>query len=200
MPTKKKQNKSLLKKLNFHSRKTQSLTTVLVFALLGGGLLIYRGFAATVATYFNYTNRNLSYSATGGCKVLPFQDTSGKAGVWVINTNCVGAKAGSAATFSTVGGNVSAAQVGHSYQICAWLKGVGTVSLSLGQTGRGGGAPGYPVNFPNYSSYCISGLTATSTGAIGGSATVSPGSYLNVSSLELIDLGSVVSGTPAPAK
>lgn len=80
--TKKKSRLGLLSKINFRSRKTQFIATILVFALIGGGVYTYRSFAAVGDRTYLFSGECLTrgqsiYSSTQSPRSVLAMQTDG---------------------------------------------------------------------------------------------------------------------------
>lgn len=68
MPAKKTVTKkrSLFSRINFKSPKTRGVLVLLAFALVGGGFMVYRSFAATVTTVQSFSVNAKTIGCVGG--------------------------------------------------------------------------------------------------------------------------------------
>jgi hypothetical protein len=117
-PAQKKRN--ILSKINLQSPKTRGLVLVLAFALVGGGVLVFRSFAATSARLITTSaNDGTLICAKGtGCSLIA--DGDAKAGAKVISFD----KGGTIVTqsiFATTKGI---------YKVCVTAKGQGGLSIA----------------------------------------------------------------------
>ena len=117
--------KGILSKINFRSRKTQFIASILVIAIAGAGYFTYQSFAATAS--WSYTVAN------GGLETPPKSSTlcsmSTQADASKNNTVVQVLGCGGNATqtlVSTRGGYVAKSQIPGSWRACFVVKGGGT--------------------------------------------------------------------------
>ncbi len=136
--TTKKPKKSLVDRVNFRSRKTQFFLTALIFAVVGGGWLVYKSFAATqnAFTYVVHNGGLTNAVIAKGCKTAKPYDSAWKFNV--VSLYCP-------KTGSFVGGSGADAVMKTAYLVdnrewraCAWVKGKATqVEVRLAIYSRG---------------------------------------------------------------
>ena len=131
MPSKKIKKKNLLSRINFRSRKIQLLTTVLVFAVIGGGILIYKSFAASATWSYSIANGASVVTGSTTCsnQTVYNDSTKNNTPVWAITqkNNCGGGQP----WVQTGGPNapyIGPTIVNNWYRFCAWVRG-GTANV-----------------------------------------------------------------------
>ena len=149
------QKKSVLNKLGGLSKRSKFIVVVLIFAVLGGGYLTYKSFAATRYTENIATGESENLYAYGPIKC----DTSrvndpAKNNAVVMNIYCP--KRNDVTTTYNVTNRLNNSDVvSKGYQqACVMMKGVGTFSIDVG----GNGYARYSINESNYKEYCSKAL------------------------------------------
>lgn len=182
MPTAKKKNKSFLSKINFKSPKTRGLLIILLFAVIGGGVMVFRSFAATnviESWSYNASNNLLAPSAVGGCSAQKVTETS-KSGAAVYNLACSNNNV-SGMTFAAVSTIGAAGAKDNYYRACAMIKGGGKALVILeGSKSSSSGFDAYPVG-NGYTYYCDGTVKLSATQALTAKVQIDKGSLVNVS-------------------
>ncbi|MCX6729838.1 MAG: hypothetical protein NTV95_04360 [Candidatus Saccharibacteria bacterium] len=144
-----KQKKSVLNKLGGLSKRSKFIVVVLIFAVLGGGYLTYKSFAATRYTEILTSAKDLS-GAEGQCNVNKVNDAS-KSDALVMQIYCPQRTNYSTTDFSIVNRTGSPYTVPSGYfQACVMMKGVATFTVGVG----GAGFNSYSINDSKYKEYC----------------------------------------------
>ena len=160
-----KQKKSVLNKLGGLSKRSKFIVVVLIFAVLGGGYLTYKSFAATP----NYgpapiqtLGANLRFSGDTGCTSNTSADPA-KNDAKVINVYCPPKKAWKVSPDYT-GQEVTWPR--GTYKNCVVAKGVGKFRISQGGNTdiAGYGTAYFDINNPDFKEYCTNAITIGSTG------------------------------------
>ncbi len=162
-----KQKKSVLNKLGGLSKRSKFIVVVLIFAVLGGGYLTYKSFAATAgpAPIQNYAGSLTFIGLTTGCTSNKANDP-GKNNLLVMNVYCPPRKLWTVRTTRTASTNVTwpkGTQV-----ICVMAKGVGKIRVSDVDRVKftGNGAAYYNINSPDYKEYCSTPITIREFGTV----------------------------------
>ena len=188
--TKKGKLDFLTNRINFKSRKTQFILTILVFALVGGAWFTYKSFAATegvqVATYVGANLQPSSGTLCSDRKARSVADSQKSGNVWEVpEGGCI------EGTYSP---EVTA---GHSYKVCIVAKG----SRAKFKVWFWKYDSTYSVNSPTkYTKYCTASQYQTSRWMNPPVVTVISGS-LHISMVTLERTGQpATNSAPAPAK
>ena len=141
----KSSNKNTKKRFNIRSwsRRKQTSVFILLFAIVGGGVLVFNSFAASVIEQYNSDSfQNLKLSAYG-------QIQNGKSSIWVWQMSPKG--------LITSPQNVNL-PANTTYQMCFYVKGVGSINATM----SGASSIGL-TNSTAFQSYCgpISGPNST---------------------------------------
>lgn len=175
MPLAKKQSR--FSKINFKSPKTRIILTVAIFAVVGGGIMVFKSFASTMIGTVN-ADQITSYN-NKSTKIADNYNGKTTANVWKVSVD--GFLKPSAPIL--VPANMS-------YQVCYSVKGVGRFSATGVETGVTNGSA--------YQQYC--GRTYTT----GAAENVSP-SFQNINNggavlyLQAITIQTAATSTPTPA-
>jgi len=176
------QKKSVLNKLGGLSKRSKFIVVVLIFAVLGGGYLTYKSFAATP----NYgpekitslsSNNSQLIQKDDGCNYMTKPDPA-KNNAIVKNLYCPPYKRW--LMYPNTGSGYTSTWIKGSYKNCFTVKGVG--KFQIGQLDlntnlyrgygiypldtRGVGAKYYEINDPNYKEYCSESIPIVSDGKI----------------------------------
>lgn len=157
------QKKSVLNKLGGLSKRSKFIVVVLIFAVLGGGYLTYKSFAATAYVSPIQTNADNMIVQSDGCPSNitsdPAKNNANVMNVycnkgqrfWIRNKNYITAVPNTMAKIWPQG----------SYRTCAMVKGVGyfTVAADIGNDGVQ-----YYVNDSSYKKYCSQAVTIGAAG------------------------------------
>ena len=161
------QKKSVLNKLGGLSKRSKFIVVVLIFAVLGGGYLTYKSFAATP----NYgpapiqtLGANLRFSGDTGCTSNTSADPA-KNDAKVINVYCPPKKAWKVSPDYT-GQEVTWPR--GTYKNCVVAKGVGKFRISQGGNTdyKGLGSKDYSINDSTYREYCSYTIQIASGGQV----------------------------------
>jgi len=161
------QKKSVLNKLGGLSKRSKFIVVVLIFAVLGGGYLTYKSFAATAAPApITTLGANLRFSGDTGCTSNIATDAS-KNNAKVMNIYCPPNKSYDVNTAYTT---TSVRWPQGTYKNCVMAKGVGKISVAQGGNSDfdGYGAKVYNINSPDYKEYCSYAITIGSAGQVFG--------------------------------
>ena len=160
---KSKQKKSVLNKLGGLSKRSKFIVVVLIFAVLGGGYLTYKSFAATAGPSSSISvGANLRFSGDTGCTSNKVNDP-GKNNLTVMQIYCPPKKAWSVNSNYTTNSVVTWPQ--GTYKNCVVAKGVGKFSITQGgKTEFNAGVAYYDINSPDYKTYCSYAVTIGSPG------------------------------------
>lgn len=126
MPAKKKKH-SLLVRLGqkLKTPKGRLIAIMLVFAVIGGGIFVYKSFAATASWTYTLDNGYMvANGSSGGCKTVKVRDPSFYNST-VANMTC------SSTGSSTISTRGAAGADNQTYRVCAWAKGVGRLWFHL---------------------------------------------------------------------
>lgn len=200
--------------IDINSPKGRFIAFMLAFAAIGGGLLVYKSFAALPTWTFSVANKNIIASSKPddqSCKATVATDTGSKNPLQVVNLACTTTSTGYAQA-SIPGFNIDSTNAGKPYRLCADVKGNGTAelmfvggSLPTSQTVTQAVAP----NPNTYTKICTPVIWVNQTEIVQGSVKTSTKStFMNVSSFTLeqmpLDFASTAStastAQPAPAK
>ncbi len=159
-----KQKKSVLNKLGGLSKRSKFIVVVLIFAVLGGGYLTYKSFAATAGPA-SITNSGAGLyfdDWENGCTSNKVND-SAKNNALVLQINCT--------KFWQVGsssGTLSVRWPQGTYINCVMAKGFGSFGVTQGGNTdyAGDGAKFYTINSPDYKEYCSYRVLIGSAGII----------------------------------
>lgn len=196
--------------ISLNSNRGRFIATILIVAIIGGGLFVYRSFASTTATW-TYTVANTQLKEASGannspCKATVVNEPS-KNNTKVINLAC--STDGAGATAQTVGASITSALVNRPYRMCAVIKGSGTVGASFTVPGLKSNTQTTLTFYPkaDYSQHCTAPIDAQRVGPV--TAVVSAtkrGTNVRVSSISIEQLSSSYASTssavatPAPSK
>lgn len=196
---KKKQSRLSSLGAKLKTPKGRLVATFLVFAVIGGGIFVYKSFAATIAWPYDTANKNLTVASKGTCKQSTVWDASFKQDVFVIGcNNNSGSPAYNNASVRTSGAYLPAGYNGK-YRICAWVKGVGHVQFLITAVNQNTSYDSYyrdgsnsVFNNSTFQYLCptqdSAWLPVYKATAIEGSAAVYPGTGIN----NLVTVGRVV--------
>ena len=155
-----KQKKSVLNKLGGLSKRSKFIVVVLIFAVLGGGYLTYKSFAATAIQNAPKTNimlaEYLSLYDSPGCTSNNVNDPA-KNNLKVMNVYCPPNTKGQ---FWAGSPNVvKYLYPAGSTQVCITAKGRGLIILKDSDRDNSSGYTNYPtkryeLNSPDYKEYC----------------------------------------------
>ena len=208
--SKKKQSSGLLAKLNLNNPKNRIIATVVVFAIVGGGIFVFKSFAATASWVYNRSNNNLGAVDQGPgapCRATVATDSGGKNPISVVNLAC--SRDGQAAIATTQGSYLSGTLIKKSYRICVTAKVAGQITATLsGQavTGTSSTQATFTPGSGSYTYNCTLAVIPWRDGPVVGTASATKaGTFINVSAITLEQLpdnyGSTTSvSTPAPSK
>ena len=153
-----KQKKSVLNKLGGLSKRSKFIVVVLIFAVLGGGYLTYKSFAATAGpeTVVN-TAENLSFRSDLGCRSNLVNDPA-KNNAKVMNVYCPANKFWEIGYRANGRSDPAVSWPAGYITICVLAKGVGEFRVSWGGyvDWLGSSTVTFNINDPNYKSYCTS--------------------------------------------
>ncbi len=206
----KAQRGGILSKVNLQTPKGRLIVTVLAFAIVGGGVLVYRSFAATARwTYTAATNTIIigETPTASPCKTNKVELGDQKNPNPGFNLTCTATTSGAnVAYIAPKATAIDASLLYKDYRMCAVVSGKGSLSVSLSdQTGRkttqkvtspaGGFAGGTNV--------CTYQMGMYKVGTLFGRAEISDaGTSVNVSSMyleEVANYSSTGSTSSAPA-
>ena len=157
-----KKSKNPFKRINFKSRKTQLITTVLVFAAVGGGILI-KSFAASNQWVYAASNGTLYPSALSSRAYAGYVTDSAKNNIRVIELYSPAGLGAYAASANTSGSYFVSSMLYRNYQACALIRtnaGANSIaSLRFTLQGNTYTINNFLVN-GNYTSYCSGWLNA----------------------------------------
>jgi hypothetical protein len=157
-----KQKKSVLNKLGGLSKRSKFIVVVLIFAVLGGGYLTYKSFAATTDPVPIQTNgANLRFSGDTGCTSNTSADPA-KNDAKVFNVYCPPKKNWSVYAANTTDSLVKWPR--GTYKNCVVAKGVGKFRISQGGNTASYGAAYFDINSPDFKEYCSNAITIGSAG------------------------------------
>jgi hypothetical protein len=152
------QKKSVLNKLGGLSKRSKFIVVVLIFAVLGGGYLTYKSFAATAGPAPIVTVAENMF--VKGCTSNKVQDP-GKNNLVVMNIACPPKR-------GWVASNVYRQNMifwpSGTYKVCVLAKGVGKFRISQGGNVdfNGLGSKNYDINDSTYKEYCSDSVTMRS--------------------------------------
>jgi hypothetical protein len=164
-----KQKKSVLNKLGGLSKRSKFIVVVLIFAVLGGGYLTYKSFAATAAPASVVTfgdklklNSYWSTSGTGNCTDNRVNDAS-KNNAVVLQIYCPPQK------FWRVQSDATRPTVFFpqgSYTICTMIKGVGKFRVYQRSESNSTYHQSaiFSINSPDYKEYCSKPISTGPSG------------------------------------
>jgi hypothetical protein len=200
------------KRYNLSDAKTRMFIIILSFAIIGGGVLVYRSFAATPSWTYNIANKNLigSNGTTGSsCKATNVVDAS-KNNNTVIKLTCTNTETAQAASKATiVGASITSTMLNKYYHLCTYIKGTGNIGMWLTMPGlvtNSQTVTTTSAKSEQYNKSCSEAIVATKVGPVVGYVTARyAGTNVNVSSVIFEELpanyGSTAStSTPAPVK
>jgi len=104
---------------------------ILIIAIIGGGLAVYKSFAATPSWTYNVASNNMigtSGASNSPCKATKVTDAAKNSNT-VINLTCGGN--GAPATASAVGASIAPTMIGQPFRLCAMMSGSGNINLNL---------------------------------------------------------------------
>lgn len=190
---------SLLSKINFKSRKTQLVVTVLAFALIGGAWFTYKSFAAEPIQVATYNKVHLNPHSDSVCKTSGIYSIkeSQKNGseVWVV-------PAGTCLR----GSYVPAANIKDNYRFCVLAMGSNVKFSTPWLSANGQGVPNnntHSFNSPSgYNKYCT-GYYMNDAGRVKAPTIKIVSGTARISMVTIERLGTAAPATapaPAPAK
>ena len=148
-----KQKKSVLNKLGGLSKRSKFIVVVLIFAVLGGGYLTYKSFAATAGPApIVTTNANFYLWNDTGCTSNKVNDAS-KNNALVMNIYCPPGKFFAIWNPALNYNTTFAIWPQGTYKNCATVKGVGKFGISRQLNKNGNPATGaiyFDINDPNF--------------------------------------------------
>ncbi len=158
-----KQKKSVLNKLGGLSKRSKFIVVVLIFAVLGGGYLTYKSFAATAGPAPEVSVPfSLGFSGDTGCTSNKVNDP-GKNNLYVMNVYCPPKKSWSVYTILTSNRFVKWPR--GTFKNCVVAKGVGKFAITQGDDLENNeGIAYYDINSPDYKTYCSYAVTIGSPG------------------------------------
>ena len=182
MPIQKKKQ-SLFSKLGAKLRtpKGRLVATILIFGAIGGGILVYRSFAATPPSQtWNYTlgAGNVSLGSTGiingpSCAAPTFSEPQ-KSNMKVANLTCAANTASLPAKSNTIafikGAYLPASYINSNIRICAYIKGIaanGSVNVPI-FTASGNQNSVWNLSRGDYGYYCSPYVRLTKASNISG--------------------------------
>lgn len=200
------------KRYNLSDSKTRMFIIMLSFAIIGGGVFVYRSFAATPSWTYTVSTKNLvgSNGPVGStCKATNVVDST-KNNSTVIKLTCGSTMStAQASRASIVGAAITTEMVGKYYHLCTVIKGSGTLGMWMtipGLVSNSQTVVNTAAKSEQYNKSCTAALIAQKAGPIQGYVTATnAGTNVNVSSLIFEELpanyGSTAStSTPAPVK
>ncbi len=207
--TSNKQKPSLLSKLQLNTFKGRMIAIVTVFALLGGGIMVYKSFAYSFSNQWTYNlvSNNLKLEANSSiCTARDVVDPS-KNSQRVASLSCNGGYGGAAGA-TTVGAYLDVTQSsGKNYVLCATVKGTAKEFIleSNNQSFAFGNAKSVSnLNYSSYTEICSDKATAlVKTGDLLISAKVygsGVASVLNITNIKLKETVGPTAPAPTPAK
>ena len=158
-----KQKKSVLNKLGGLSKRSKFIVVVLIFAVLGGGYLTYKSFAATAGPSPVRTEAaNLRlFDWQNGCTKNLVNDTA-KNNAIVMNVYCPAGKGLYQVAYAHTTAQVTWPQ--GTYKTCAMVKGVGKFAINSATINGPTGERKYNINSPDYKEYCSYAATIGTAG------------------------------------
>lgn len=179
MPVKKKKKQQgILSKINFKSTKARGLLILISFAVIGGGVMVFRSFAATTVLEswtYDRSNNKLAAVAIQNCAATPIPEAS-KNNKPIFNLGCPAGSTG----FARAESQGSFGVAGNYYRACAMIKGGGKALVILEGNVASPGFDAYPK--PNgYTYFCDGTVKMRSTSAISARVQIGAGSAVNVS-------------------
>lgn len=219
-----KKSNNILRKIDLNTTKGRMIVTLLAFALVGGGIMVFRSFAATASWTYTAGQKTIILGETptsSPCKVNTVELGDAKNPNPGFNLKCAApgvavANSIQAAYVVPKATPVDATMVGWAYEICADVRGQGAVNLELMSSDAQGGNKNSTLRTVNVSSagftkacgYAVAPITA---GNLYGKVLVSQaGSSIDVSAITVrqYSYASTAStssvpastATPAPAK
>lgn len=151
MPAQKKKQSRFSKMSSLLNTTTGRLVaTILVFAVVGGGIFVFKSFAATSSWTYTIDTGTMEASSTNTakCKVSKVRDPSFYNST-IANMSCSSDGEATAYARNVVGA------ANRSYQACAWVKGSGKIVVSLnGLATTGVVNKLYDVSSSGYKKYC----------------------------------------------
>lgn len=190
MPTqKKKQSRFARLGAKLRTPKGRLAATVLVFAAIGGGIFVYKSFAATASWSYTVGNGLLvqTGAAGAGCGQRHVWDPQINSYAYQMNCNKGGGTVGAKTYGATLSGSP---WLNSNYRFCAYVKGVGQFAISARDiTGNGLMTTSSPAvnNTSNYSYVCTAWYRKTVSGWMEGRVNVSGnlggGAFINVGAI-----------------
>ncbi len=210
--TKKGKLDFLTNRINFKSRKTQFILTILVFALVGGAWFTYKSFAATATATWAPEGTAVWVQDLGGCKTQNINDMA-KNNIKVWNVACPPLSVNATIRPLTDISAKSPVFLGvGKYRACSMVKGSGNIKVEISSTVTDGTSP-YAglgpssgvftvVNDGQYHEYCTGQIPASKEyHAPRASIKVEAGSWVNIQYIQLQYLGGDSnSSKPTPKK
>ncbi len=159
-----KQKKSVLNKLGGLSKRSKFIVVVLIFAVLGGGYLTYKSFAATAGTNpISEVAADSIFSGEPGCNRNIIQDPA-KNNMRVMQIYCPPGKSYSLNNTYLLSGYPVKWPQG-TYKNCVTAKGVGKLvvdgssDIASPWNSTHAGYRSYNINSPDYKEYCSYPIT-----------------------------------------
>ena len=169
--------------------KGRLVATVLVFGAIGGGILVYKSFAATPPSYqWNYTvdAGNVGTSSTGGTCTYRNLPEPAKNRMNVVNQVCSSNIWGDFVATYIKGSYLPTNYTKRNYRICAYVKGVSTkFEVGIGVSGKWSRV-NHKIYDGNYGYYCSNYIYLTAASSISGEV------YSNGASPSNITVGTIV--------
>lgn len=176
---KKKQSRFARLGARLKTPKGRLVATVLVFAVVGGGIFVYKSFAATAAWGYQVSYGNLYGSASIDCSQSTSYDSQFKTNVLSLfcKQNAIGPNGASA---RTRGSWLPKSYVGSQLRFCAYIKGTGqNIEVRSTVPGQGMKIGFYIVNSSSYGYYCSPYATLKAEGGLDGEVLIRPSSKVN---------------------
>lgn len=219
MPAPKKTNKSnALKKLDLNTPKGRLIVSVLAFAIIGGGIIVYKSFAAVATWTYTAAANTIAIGETptaSPCKTTKIELGDQKNPNPGFNLKCsapgvADASTPNAAFIMPKATPVDATMVtGKTYEVCATARGKGDARISIIFADAKGVALTSAtrtanINSPSFTTYCSYSIFPyyTNTNLLGRVSTGTAGGSIDVSNIivrEVANYGSTSSTSTAPA-
>ena len=220
MPAPKKTNKNnALKKLDLNTPKGRLIVSVLAFAIIGGGIIVYKSFAAVATWTYTAAANTIAIGETptaSPCKTTKIELGDQKNPNPGFNLKCsapgvADSYTPNAAFIMPKATPIDSTMVGKNFQICATARGKGELNLWLlssflpGQIGSSA-TQRSTINSSSFATYCTGTLAVSYSNAntmfLGRVAAGAAGSSIDVSNIivrEVANYGSTSSTSTAPA-
>ena len=198
MAIKKKQ--SIFSKIKPNSLKTRIILTVALFALVGGGVMVYKSFAAVYVWAKPIQQVRYTQGGSGGCNISNTTDAA-KNALPILQMSCTGTggdlSINTGEFSSTTDVNITA----NVYRACASVKGSGNISVWVNASPNQSDSGRISVNSPDaYKQICSSYAQAIGSPIkISGFMNLKQGN-LKVQSLSIEKEINTAGPAPAPAK